>query len=252
MGRKSTIGKLKPVLSRSFPFDRAQDERLSSWIVTYPGPFVVSQSNHGMGFFAWSGAARRFENRLTLDSRQETAVWCTIPMIKKTLALCVVALILASVRLADAQQPGKVHRIGFLRASVPPESYIEGFRHGLQKVGYIEGKNIIIEYRLAEGKSDRLPELAVELVRLKVDVIVASGTNPMQASKDATSMIPIVIASAGDPVREGLITRLARPGGNITGVTNLSAELGGKTAGATQGDRSENHPKWDCQYQKVK
>jgi hypothetical protein len=128
MGRKSTIGKLKPVLSRSFPFDRAQDERLSSWIVTYPGPFVVS---HGMGFFAWSGAARRFENRLTLDSRQETAVWCTIPMIKKTLALCVVALLLASVRLVDAQQPGKVHRIGFLWASVPPESYIEGFRHGL-------------------------------------------------------------------------------------------------------------------------
>ena len=163
-------------------------------------------------------------------------------MIKKTLTFCVVALLLASVRLADAQQPGKVHRIGFLRASVPPESYIEGFRHGLQKVGYIEGKNIIIEYRLAEGKSDRLPELAVELVRLKVDVIVASGRNAVQASKDATSMIPIVIASAGDPVREGLITRLARPGGNITGVTNLSAELGGKTAGATQGDRSENHP----------
>lgn len=136
--------------------------------------------------------------------------------------------LLTIVALAQAQHPGKIHRIGFLRASAPPKAYIEGFRQGLREFGYTEGKNITIDYRSAEGEADRLAELAADLVDLKVDIIVASGTNAVQAAKDATSRIPIVIASVGDPVREGLVANLARPGGNITGVTNLSAELGGK------------------------
>ena len=131
-----------------------------------------------------------------------------------------------------AQQPKKVPRIGYLSASDPSRESTrsEGIRLALRELGYIEGQNIAIEYRYAEGKRDRFPELAAELVRLKVDIIVAAGGDVLvRAAKNATKTIPIVMAGAGaDPVEAGLIESLARPGGNVTGITNLSRELGGK------------------------
>jgi len=134
---------------------------------------------------------------------------------------------------AWAQQPKKVPRIGYLSPTDPPtdSARAEGFRLALRERGHIEGQNIAVEYRYAEGKRDRHPELAAELVRLKVDIIVAAGgTVTVQAAKNATKTIPIVmVGGGGDPVRAGLIDSLAHPGGNVTGITNLqSGELGGK------------------------
>ena len=126
---------------------------------------------------------------------------------------------------AEAQQPKKVSRIGYLSSSDPasdsPRS--EAIRLALRELGYIEGQNIATEYRYAEGKLDRLPELAAELVRLKVDIIVvAGGTEPIRAAKNATKTIPIVMMGGGlDPVEAGLVESLARPGGNVTGITTL-------------------------------
>ena len=131
---------------------------------------------------------------------------------------------------AEAQQPTKIPRIGFLGASSPSaiSARIEAFRQGLRELGYVEGKNIVIEYRYAEGKLDRLPALAAELVRLKVDVIVTAGPAPTRAAKEATATIPIVMAQDPDPVGNGFVASLARPGGNITGLSNLAPELSGK------------------------
>ena len=133
---------------------------------------------------------------------------------------------------ADAQQPKKVPRIGYLSSFDPAteSTRAEAIRLALRELGYIEGQNIAIEYRYAEGKLDRLPELAAELVRLKVDIIVVAGGDPsIRAAKNATKTIPIVMAGAGvDPVEAGLVESLARPGGNVTGITNLARELGGK------------------------
>ncbi len=137
-------------------------------------------------------------------------------------------LILASVHLAEAQQPKKVPRIGVLRVGSPPDPYVEAFRRALQDLGYVEGKNIAIEYRWADFKYDRLPDLAADLVRLKVDVIVTTTEPGVRAAKNATTMIPIVMAGISDPLGSGLIASLARPGGNITGISNLSLDLGGK------------------------
>src|SRR5919108_805673 len=117
---------------------------------------------------------------------------------------------------ADAQQQKKAPRIGFLLAA-NLSSLTEAFRQGLHELGYVEGKNIVIEYRHAEGKLERLPELASELVRLKVDIIVVGGTTATAAAKQATSTIPIVVGAAGDLVGGGLVASLARPGGNVTG-----------------------------------
>ena len=133
---------------------------------------------------------------------------------------------------AEVQQPGKVPRLGYL-SPVDPASdsdRAEGIRLALRELGYIEGQNIAVEYRYAEGKNDRLPELAAELVRLKVDIIVvAAGDVPIQAAKNATKTIPIVMTGQGsDPVKAGHVESLARPGGNVTGLTNLTRELGGK------------------------
>ena len=133
---------------------------------------------------------------------------------------------------AEAQQPAKVPRIGYL-SPVDPASdspRAEGIRLALREHGYIDGQNIAIEYRYAEGKPDRFPELAAELVRLKVDIIVvAAGDVPIQAAKNATKTIPIVMTGQGsDPVKAGHVESLARPGGNVTGLTTLSRELGGK------------------------
>jgi putative tryptophan/tyrosine transport system substrate-binding protein len=148
----------------------------------------------------------------------------------KIFPLALGALVLTLSFSAEAQQPAKIPQIGFLLASSPSTSAfgIAAFRQGLRELGYEEGKNITIEYRYAEGKMERLPELAVELVRLKVDVIVSTGIQPSQAAKRATTMIPIVFPGVGDPVGWGLIDSLSRPGGNITGLTNFSPELSGK------------------------
>ena len=142
------------------------------------------------------------------------------------------ALLFALWLPAEAQQPGKIPRIGYLSitdaATDSPRA--EGIRLALREIGYIEGQNIAIEYRYAEGKNDRLPGLATELVRLKVDIIVvAAGDMTIQAAKNATKTIPIVMMGQGsDPVRAGHVESLARPGGNVTGLTRLTRELGGK------------------------
>ena len=132
--------------------------------------------------------------------------------------------------VAQAQQPTKVPRIGYLSPTSPSVSptRIEAFRQGLRELGYVEGKNIIIEYRYAEGKFDRLAALAAELVRLKVDVIVTTGPTVTRAAKEATATIPIVMALDTDPVGNGFVASLARPGGNITGLSALAPELSGK------------------------
>jgi putative ABC transport system substrate-binding protein len=134
---------------------------------------------------------------------------------RRTLLAGTVCL-LAAPRVAEAQTPGKIPRIGILREGAPPDSLVEGFRQGLRELGYVEGQNIRIEYRWAEGRDERLPGLAADLVRLKVDVIVASGRNAVVA-KRATTTIPIVVPIAADPVGVGLVASLARPGGNVTG-----------------------------------
>ncbi len=131
---------------------------------------------------------------------------------------------------AQAQQPTRVPRIGLLSLNLAPNSHLqEAFRQGLRDLGYIQGRNIVIEIRDAEGKPERLPALAAELVALKVDVIVTGGgTPPALAAKQATKTIPIVFSSAPDPVTDRLVTSLARPGGNVTGSSNLNPELVGK------------------------
>jgi putative ABC transport system substrate-binding protein len=128
------------------------------------------------------------------------------------------------------QQPTKIPRIGYLGATSlsANAARIAAFRQGLQKLGYVEGKNILIEYRFAEGKLDRLPSLANELVNLKVDVIVSGGPAVTRAAKEATSTIPIIMAFDDDPVGSGFIVSLARPGGNITGLSTHYPEISGK------------------------
>jgi putative ABC transport system substrate-binding protein len=145
----------------------------------------------------------------------------------------VVALMVCGAR-AEAQQPSNIPRIGWLSAGSaslePAPSRLKSFQQGLADLGYVEGKNIIIEKRYAEGNLDRLPELAAELVRLKVDIIVAGGgINVIRAAKNATNTVPIVMGGTGiDPVVAGLVESLARPGGNVTGITDLTRELGSK------------------------
>jgi putative ABC transport system substrate-binding protein len=139
---------------------------------------------------------------------------------------------LTTASLAQAQQPKKVPRLGYLAANDPAtdSARSEAIRLALRERGHIEGQHIATEYRYGEGKNDRLPELAAELVRLKVDIIVVSGGDPgIRAAKNATKTIPIVMmGSSADPVEAGYVESLARPGGNVTGLTNLTGELGGK------------------------
>jgi putative ABC transport system substrate-binding protein len=139
--------------------------------------------------------------------------------------------LLAAPLAARAQQAAKIARIGFLSLNLTPNSHLgKAFREGLRDLGYVEGRNVVIEFRDAEGKPERLPALAAELVVLKVDVIVTGGgTPPALAAKRATNTLPIVFASAPDPVKDGLVTSLARPGGNVTGSSNLNPELVGKS-----------------------
>ena len=137
---------------------------------------------------------------------------------------------LTTAALAEAQQAGKIFRIGFLDNSTASGMavLVDAFRQELSKLGWIEGKNITVEYRFAEQKNERVAELAADLVRLKVDLIVVSATPSALAAKSATTTIPIVMTNAGDPVGAGLVASLARPGGNVTGFSSLSYELNTK------------------------
>jgi putative tryptophan/tyrosine transport system substrate-binding protein len=145
-----------------------------------------------------------------------------------TLALC--SLFLAPCFIADAQPTKKTPRIGFLAATslAGASARIEAFRQALRELGYVEDKNIVIEYRWAEGKFDRLPALAVELERLKVDVLLTAGSTSTRAAQELKSPIPIVMAQVHDPVGTGFVATLARPGGNITGLSSLAPEMSGK------------------------
>ena len=144
-------------------------------------------------------------------------------MKKKIIGFALGALLFALSFPAEAQQPTKVHRIGFLSASSPSSVSvrIEAFRQGLRELRYVEGENLIIEWRYAEGKVERLRDLAVELVRLKVNAIVTSGPTPIRPAEEATNTIPIIMTFDSDPVGNGFVASLARPGGNITGLSTL-------------------------------
>ena len=151
-------------------------------------------------------------------------------MKRRITILTVCAMLFALSFLANAQQPAKVPRIGFLSAPSPSAvaARAEAFRQGLRDLGHVEGKDIAIEYRYAEGKLDRFPALAAELVRLKVDVILTGTSAGTRSAKEATATIPIVMAQDGDPVGNGFVASLARPGGNITGLSSLAPEISGK------------------------
>ena len=144
--------------------------------------------------------------------------------------LLLIGFVLASIHFAEAQQPGKSAEIGFLGGSSASvhSALLETFRRSLRELGYVEGKNIAIQYRYAEAKFERLPDLADELAGLKVDVLIASSTPAAIAAKNATSSIPIIFLSVSDPVSVRLVDSLARPGGNITGFTNIAPEVAGK------------------------
>ena len=162
------------------------------------------------------------ECRVDRDTEKDMKIKITV------LTLC--AMLFAPCSFANAQQSGKIFRIGFLDPSTASGSavLVDAFRQELSKLGWIEGKNFTIEYRFAEQKLERLPELAADLVRLKVDLIVVAGTASALPAKKATTTIPIVMANAGDPVGAGLVASLARPGGNVTGLSGLAVELNSK------------------------
>jgi len=152
-------------------------------------------------------------------------------MKKKITVLALSALLLGLSVSAEAQQSKKVPRIGYVSGSGDPKTptpQIEAFRQGLRDLGYIEGKNILVEYRYAEGKQDRYPSLVAEIMQLKVDVLVSPAPPAILAAKQATKTIPIVMVTTEDPVAAGIVDSLARPGGNVTGLTRLTRELSGK------------------------
>src|SRR3990172_3079781 len=182
------------------------------------------------GVFGFQSGNRRFKTcSEPFDGAQDKLCrtiqnlkWVRIVAIVVTFAMCGVAV--------EAQQPTKIPRIGYLSPSFPTNSpaRTEAFRQGLRELGYVEGKNIVIEWRFADGKLDRLPALVAELVRLKVDIIVTVGTTVTRAAKEATSTIPIIMTQDPDPVGSGFVASLARPGGNITGLSTLRPEISGK------------------------
>ena len=160
-------------------------------------------------------------------------------------SILVAVVLLAFGVTAEAQQAKKVPRIGYVSATSPSANLarIEAFRQGLRELGYVEGKNMVIEWRYAEEKLDHVRELAVELVRLKVDVIVTAGPASTRLAKEATLTTPIVMAQVNDPVGNGFVTSLARPGGNITGLATLAPELSGKQLGLLK-EIVPNSPAW--------
>jgi len=152
-----------------------------------------------------------------------------LPIGRAAKVVVAVALVCMSVPLAaGAQQPGKLYRIGMLEAipAAKNAANLDALRKGLRELGYVEGRNLIIEYRSADGRAERFPDLAAELVRLKVDLIVTRGTPATRAAKDATETIPVVMATMGNP--HPIVASFAHPGGNLTGVTTFSTELTGK------------------------
>src|SRR6266576_2438297 len=164
------------------------------------------------------------------DQKSEIGKSGRTSMTKKLIFLALCSLLLAPCSAVDAQEPKKVPRIGYLTNASLSASAVrtEAFRQGMRELGYVEGKSIVIEWRYLEGKPTRLPSLAAELVRLKVDIIVTAGPLPTRAAKEATSTIPIVMAQDPDPVGNGFVASLARPGGNITGLSTLAPEISGK------------------------
>ena len=151
---------------------------------------------------------------------------CAATRAIRALATMSLAFTLGSMPLVgEAQRAAKTPRVGLLRPGSPPDPYVDAFRRGLQDLGYVEPQTISLECRWAEGRSERLPRLATELVRLNVDVIVTQGEEAARVVKEATSTIPIVMATSGDPVGAGLVASLARPGGNITGLSAVTPEV---------------------------
>src|SRR5215470_6785420 len=152
------------------------------------------------------------------------------PVERRTFIAMVAGGLLATPLTAEAQQGGKIARIGCLGSPRAPFSHLwEAFRQGLRDLGYVEGRNVVLEFRDSEGKIERLPALAAELVALPVDVIVVGNTPGALAAKQATKIIPIVLTAISDPVTSGLVTSLAHPGGNVTGASVLSSDLIGKS-----------------------
>jgi len=168
---------------------------------------------------------------MTEVSGQKSEVSKTLALRPLLLALSLLSSLLLAPCSVEAQQPAKVPRIGYLSRtgdSKNPGPQVEGFRQGLRDLGYIDGKNIVIEYRYIEGKSDSIPSIATELVQLNVDLLVLGPLPAIRAAKQATKTIPIVMVTTQDPVAAGFVDSLARPGGNITGLTILQRELSGK------------------------
>jgi putative ABC transport system substrate-binding protein len=165
-------------------------------------------------------------NFVTCPSRENKFMSAARPYL-----FAIAALLLPWLDFAGAQQAAKVPRIGFLASSGDsdaPGPWVEAFRQGLRDLGYTEGKNIVVEYRYIEGKLDRIPSLVAELVQLKLDVLILVALPAIRAAKQATKTIPIVMVATVDPVATGLVDSLAHPGGNITGLTRLTRDLGGK------------------------
>ncbi len=146
------------------------------------------------------------------------------------LAVVLALSILLAPLAGEAQEPGKIYRIGMLETTSMAlnAANLDAFRQGLRELGYVEGRNFMIEYRSADGRRERFPELATELVRLKVDVILTRGTPAVMAAKNATGTIPVVMAASGDPLLSGVVAGLARPGGNVTGLSAIVVEVTGK------------------------
>jgi len=149
-------------------------------------------------------------------------------MVRRKVVIAVAGSFLGAPFVATAQQPGRIYRVGYFRVGQPPKPYFDAFEQGLRRLGYVPGRNIVIESRFADDQGEALPRLADELVNLNVDVLVVSGGLATKAAKDATRTIPIVMAAASDPVGSGLVASLSRPGGNITGTTLINPELAGK------------------------
>ena len=170
----------------------------------------------------WSSLSCSDNRKSAIQKRPRGPKWLGVSVIASVLVV--------SGAVAQAQQPGQIPQIGYLivASSSASSARSEAFRQGLRELGYVEGKKIVIEWRSAEGKLDRLPALVAEIVRLKVDIIVTAGPSPTRVAKEATSMIPIVMTQDPDPVGSGFVASLARPGGNITGLSTLAPELSGK------------------------
>ncbi|HEX6077995.1 MAG TPA: ABC transporter substrate-binding protein, partial [Methylomirabilota bacterium] len=161
---------------------------------------------------------------------RKDAVVCSSEMPRRAFLATIAGGLLAAPLATEAQEAGKVYRVGFLGNSTAAleANLVGSFREGLRDLGYVEGRNVVIEYRWADGKYERFPALVAELLALKVDVIVSAGTPAAVAVKQATTTVPLVMAAVGDPVGTGLIASLARPGGNLTGLAAISPDLEGK------------------------